>query len=160
MRAVLLSLLLVGCGMDSPEWDDNHGYGWTFDVQCESGIKLRYTPTLYPGGFAYEQLSNCHFYDTTLQRMSDCTGIPLPQRRPFIVVLRRDQMPLDQVSGETRGGYHYYSPSLILVDETATHLRHENLHFLKFQATGNGDPDHLDPQFAYPNGCVWTVPWI
>lgn len=46
MGRILLVLLLVGCGQQQDE--TNHGYGWGYDQQSASGLRVRYVGQMLP----------------------------------------------------------------------------------------------------------------
>ena len=133
MTCILLALL-TGCGNYQPDESlqsqDNHGYGWEFDVQGESGLKLRYSPWL-PGG----PLADVTRYERDFAFVESCTGISAPA--PFVII---GKIP----------GFFYEDPSLIVIDEYGLDTRaytHEIVHYLLKVSTGSPDPEHQSPFF-------------
>jgi len=141
ITAVLTILLLVGCGgsndESSPQADNNHGYGYEYDVAGATGLRLRYTPTLKAGDY-YADIA---FYESEFERVQDCTGISA--QAPFVIVVKPEQLP-------AHFGYYYSDPSLIVIHDIVALVafRHEAIHYLLDVSTGDLDPEHLSPLFS------------
>lgn len=137
MRLIFLLVFLAGCGSSGEENSNNHGYGFEFDLQGATGLKLRYTPVLQAGS----QFAGAEFYESEFQRVEDCTGIQAPA--PFVIV----------VGNLTTGGRYHSGPPLILLLD-ATWFGHEAIHYLLDHSTGNPDTNHNSPLF---NQCAPVI---
>ena len=137
MRAILLVVFLAGCGSSGEDSPDNHGYGFAYDAQGASGLKLRYTPVLQPG----DQYTDAAWYETEFENVKQCTGISAPPP-PFVIVLPEGAL-VNHI------GYHYSDPSLIVVTNfyVLVAFRHEAIHYL-LGYTGDSDPNHVSPLFT------------
>jgi len=140
--------MLTACG--EPIELANHGYGWHYNAMTSSGWKVRWDEVVTERSPAY--LSDVNFYETTWQRMRECTGMDGP---PAFIVVK----PLAYIRaryGPNIGGYYHNNPPLLVIDETAWVLRHEQGHHVQLHTTGNSDHDHHHPMFR-TDGCTFTV---
>lgn len=136
MRALFLLLVLAGCGSGGQDQPANHGYGFAYDVQGASGLKLRTSP-LAPNG-----LADPAFYEASFAKTEACSGLSAPP--PFIIISVLDNY----------NGLYYSNPSLIVInpnilvdtihDGTETH---EMIHYLLDVNTGDPDQNHASPLF-------------
>jgi len=148
MRVIALFtiLLLVGCGGADVNSDNNHGFGFEFDAQGESGMKLRSSPhNVQPTEF-----STVEYYEGQFTELLKCTGLDAPVP-PFVIldeVLDRELFGKDP-SGVTLAGWAFVDPPLIVLDFRYGYLfKHEALHYLLDYTTGNSDPNHSSPLFS------------
>lgn len=119
---ITLMLLLVSCG-GGDEGSNNHGYGFQYDVQGASGLKLRgeSDPSLYEKHFA---------------EVEACTG--LSATPPFVIVQKLESLDGQYLSG----------PSLVLIDPSIVLVdKHEFIHYLLDVNTGDLDPNHKSDFF-------------
>lgn len=117
MFALILYMILVGCGQDS---GNNHGYGWHFDEIGESGLRIRYSDSQ----LLADVLKNVSFFERNFQHVVSCTGITAPG--PLIVVV--DEL---YVNGTRYGGWVHFDTNLVLIEYTSMlRLNHEFVHYL------------------------------
>lgn len=141
MRILLLTflLLLSACGSVGDTSSANHGYGFEYDVQGTTGLKLRYTPTLT----AADPLSNPIFVENIYAQVQACTGMSAPP--PFVIMVAAGSLPNNWI-GETQ-----MDPSLVLIGSTTVEapsvMRHELIHHLLGATTGNLDAGHTNNFF-------------
>ena len=135
-RALLILLLLGGCGGggEGPAQDTNHGYGFQYDVQGVTGLKLRYSGA--PPNLAFMQ--DTTYYETAFSQVEACSGLQAPA--PFIILLKE----LDN------DGYYWSKPSLILLKTSPypSIIKHEMIHYLLDVNTGDLDPTHKSHLFT------------
>lgn len=125
-------LLLAGCGgSDYHPADDNHGYGYSYDAQGASGLRLRVEPGAGP-------TSTANDYEAIYAELQSCVGITAPQ--PFVIVVT--SRSLDPAAGLYKPG-----PPLILLTDVVF-FRHEAIHYLLDHSTDNPDRTHSSPLFA------------
>lgn len=130
MRRLLILLLLAGCG-GGP--DDNHGYGFAYDVQGASGLRLRFNPAE-----PVDQRTPVEIFENTYMEVQKCAGLTAPA--PMVIVVPEGTFGYS-------GGHYYSDPPLVVV--TALFMfKHEVIHYLLDHNTGNLDPDHLSPLFT------------
>jgi hypothetical protein len=141
LRIAPLLLVLAGCGGGGAD-DDNHGYGFEYDVQGVTGLRLRHSPAVTPGGTVAAVISEPTLYETAFAEVQACTGLSAPA--PFVILV-------NELGGNT--GFYLSNPSLILVDvryigpfDTRA-LKHEMVHYLLDHSTGHLDPNHDSPAF-------------
>lgn len=114
-------LFLAGCG--SEDGRDNHGYGWHYDVQGETGLRVRYQPGQpSPGLPDIEQIYTA---------VMSCTGIHATG--PLVIFI-----------GLLEGyrGFTYYDTGTIIISteintreyEMISILKHEFIHHLLHQS--------------------------
>ena len=128
VAGLIFVLSCVSCGSGGDGDSNNHGYGWEYDVQGASGLKVRY----HPGATQ----TTVHMLETAYNEVQQCTGLTAPP--PFVIFT--DSLP------DVRGLY-YWSPSLIAI-ETWFIFKHEAVHYLLDHNTGNPDPAHNSELFA------------
>ena len=131
MRTVALIVLLVlaGCGGSSDD-ANNHGYGYEIDVTSNSGLRLRYSPTLK----ADDPYADITFYEIVFARVQACTGISAPA--PFVIIVRNGDLGTDQAR-------YYSDPPLIVVSSPmSVTFAHECIHYLLDYSTGDPDSNH------------------
>ncbi len=137
----LLVLSLVGCGDAYDPAADNHGYGWAYDAEGETGLRLRWEPTVpaQPG-------IDLAWFETRYRETATCLGIDPPPVGPFVIVI-----PYPTVDGH--GGWYWADPPLVLVTDGGFNVgfaeaymdnaaRHEFVHYLL------GRTGHDHPGFA------------
>lgn len=136
LRSLLIALVIpiVGCGEQAI--DDNHGYGWQYDVLGESGLKLQYRPGVYVEALGYmERL------ETSFREVEQCTGFSASA--PFVVVMiARDLFP--------NIGLTYIDPPFLVTVETSLNaLQHEYVHYLLAQSgfPKDDNENHRSPLF-------------
>jgi hypothetical protein len=135
IKTLFLVLLLAGCGSggDNSLRVENHGYGFEFDAQGTTGLRLR------SSGSAFSDVT---YYEATFAEVKTCAGIEAPA--PFVI--------LTSLDGPT--GVYYSAPSLILLDmkhlstENSSLFKHEVVHYLLDHSTGDADPNHTSALFA------------
>ena len=143
MRALLVLVLLAGCGSGGEE-PDNHGYGFQYDVQGPTGLKLRYKDALDPNQDYKQMFSTTPYYETAFAGVEACTG--LQASAPFIVLAKPGTL---HTKGEEVDGFYYSNPSLIVADASyIAIIRHEMIHYLLDMATGNPDTEHRSHFFT------------
>lgn len=131
----LLILLLAGCGGGNETMqavdNNNHGYGFQFDVQGAAGLKLRGGPdaSVFENDFAATQ---------------QCAGLNAPD--PFVILIPKDTLGTDPATGLPYIGRYLNKPSLILLEPKGS-MQHESIHYLLDVNTGDLDPGHLSPLF-------------
>ena len=150
MRSTILlslALALAGCGGDLAE--DNHGYGWAYDLEGATGLRLRYSAALPPQDPSFVQQ-----YEEAFAIIQACAGMTAPP--PFIILVPLDSLPPQPDGTEVRGRY-YLNPSLLVVEGSGTGhtstVRHEAKHHVLFSATGDADPFHRHPLFDPLSPC-------
>jgi hypothetical protein len=135
-RAFLLGLLVAGCGGGEVQ-QDNHGYGSSgFDVQSAVGIKIRYEideQTVSNSGIGPA------FFDQAFEATVACTGITAAP--PPYVIVRSDKA--DSICGR-----YFGAPPLIVVAGHPLCFRHEVVHYLLEQSTGDPNSAHGSALFA------------
>jgi hypothetical protein len=141
--AAAILLALAGCGdvgdgSYSAAENDNHGYGWNFDVVGATGLRLRYTPVFAAG----DQVADPAFYEKGFAEVQRCTGLSAPA--PSVIIVARGTLEFDD--GHF-GGLYYNKPSLIALDESIVLYRHEMIHYLLDYVTGDLDPKHTSDIF-------------
>ena len=146
MKLLLLVLMLIACAGCGSGDDNNHGYGFEFDVQGASGLRLRYSGAVAPGGTVATMISDPVFYERIFAEVEACMAMTAPA--PFVIIVKH---------GELDGGvagHHFSDPQLIVVDVTyiltnrSSVLRHEIIHYLLDINTGDPDPNHSSAVFA------------
>lgn len=150
MRLLIVGVLAIAACGEPVEWQDNHGYGWRYNALTASGWRVRWDEVVTESSPAY--LTDLDFYETTWQRMRQCTGLDGP---PAMVILK----PLTFIQaryGVNVGGMYHHNPPLLVVEETAWALRHEQGHHLLLASTGDSDHAHHSPIFQ-TDGCTFTV---
>lgn len=124
LRAILLVLVLAGCGTDHDNFSrDNHGYGWEYAVQGQSGLRLRYEGPA----------QNIAVYELLFEDFKKCSGFDAPA--PFVIVL------------PGFNSRYYRNPSLIVIGYLV-HFRHELGHHALDHTFGNPDANHSNGIFA------------
>jgi len=134
---VALVLALAGCGV--PDDGNNHGYGYEYDVRGESGLRLRYSPTLQ----ASDPFSNVAYYERNFSEVEQCAHLSAPA--PFLIIVPRGTFGYQ--GGSAVVGKYYHHPSLIVIDESIIGYRHEVIHYLLDYATGDSDHNHTSQIF-------------
>lgn len=142
--------LLAACG--SNETADNHGYGWEFDEQAPSGLRVRYagvTPRI-----------EMSYIDALYAEVSQCTGVPA-HGNPLIVFVESDALVMN---GNYSAGVIFRDTGLILIDKKAaadywylfrSTARHELTHWLLNGVIGDEDHrNHTSVFFASCNPLV------
>lgn len=127
-KLIVVLIFLSGCGGNSEDPADNHGYGWEFDQIGPSGLKLRKTGAT-PRDAAY--------LEERVAIVLTCLGISAPPP-PFVIYL-----PSDGVEPQ---GRYYSGPPLIVLEEDV-YLEHEAVHYLLDITTGNADRNHESRAF-------------
>lgn len=129
-------LLLTACGSGG-EPVGNHGYGFEYNVQGEIGVKLRYAPTLS----ASDPMANPVFIENVYSQVLECSGVSAPA--PFVIIVQAGSLSRDTWAGE-----YFASPPLILLATTSPEVvRHEMIHHVLTESTGNTDPQHQSHLF-------------
>ena len=134
LRIVLMSFALAGCGV-SDESAHNHGYGFAFDVQGVTGLKVRYDPEELRQGFLQTPTD---VFEAQYFEVEECTGLTAPA--PFVIVVSEDAL------GD-RGGFYYSDPPLITIKGLFI-FKHEAIHYLMDYNTGDLDSNHSSPLWA------------
>lgn len=138
---LLITTLLAACGGGGERQNEppnNHGYGFHFDVQGASGLRLRYTPTLN----ASNAQASAAFYEDVFLNVMRCTGISV-EMPPFVIIV-----PVGSLDGVTkRSGLYFSNPPLIVV-ESAVAFEHEAIHYLREKLNGDPDGAHTSPMFG------------
>lgn len=136
MRYLFVILLLAGCGKAD---SNNHGYGYEYDVQGATGLKLR-SSALDPADPDFQALSTPPYYENAWSKTQECTA--LSATAPFVILVKVGAL------GSDKAGLYLPDPSLILLDVHAYGVRHEMVHYLLDVNTGDLDPDHKSHFFA------------
>lgn len=129
---MLIGLAVAACGGMSSEDANNHGFGWQFDVQGPTGLKVRYDPAELKQGFPQTPI---HIFENQYNGMQKCAGLYAPP--PFVIFVTEESLP-------NNGGWYYSSPPLITIKGLFV-FNHEVLHYLLDMNTGDLDPNHLSP---------------
>jgi hypothetical protein len=131
VRALLLLIVLSGCGGGSTDEPENHGYGWQFDAVSSGGLRLRKTNATEDDANEYERLSKWS---------ENCVGADAPP--PFVIVVPKGSL-LPSATGR-----YFSNPPLIVIDESvSTSYGHELVHYLLDQSTGDPDISHASALF-------------
>lgn len=131
--AVLSAFMAVtGCGGGSVDQDNNHGFGWQFDVQGSSGLRVRYDPEELRRGFLQTPI---HIFESQYNEVQKCAGFYAPP--PFVIFVSDESLP-------DYGGFYYSDPPLITIKGLFI-FKHEVIHYLLDYNTGNLDPSHASP---------------
>jgi len=135
--ALLTILLLVGCGGSVDESDNNHGYGYSYDFRGDSGLALRYSPSL----LAEKPFPWMTLLEKEYLNVQECVGISAPP--PMVIVVNDGDL-------KPYGGLYYPDPDLIVVEHSSLQLafKHEVVHYLLHYGTGNLDPAHNSELFV------------
>lgn len=118
-------LLLAGCGGSE---SDNHGYGFAFDVQGATGLKLRFNHSEPP-----DQRTPVWIFESRYMDVQKCTGLTAPP-----------PMVIDSANGDP--GIYYSDPPLIVVTKLYA-FNHEVIHYLLDYTTGDPDSNHKSMLF-------------
>ena len=127
MKRILLLCLLVGCG----EMDTNHGYGYSYDEQGATGLRVRYLDETSPRLAFVEQM-----YRETME----CTGVDAPG--PLVIYVPRGT--IKDADGMNVNGRTYLDTGTILIDNDSCIIadvckvlawqghvmKHEDVHWL------------------------------
>jgi len=143
IKIAMLLLCLAGCGGGAgDEGSNNHGYGFAYDVQGATGLKLRYTPILTSA----DPMSNPIFLENIFAQVETCTGMSAPA--PFVILVPPGSMGIDPDTGLTILGKTDRDPNLILIGDPDLSIpRHEYIHYLLIVNTGDGDGKHKSKFF-------------
>jgi hypothetical protein len=133
MRAIagLLALVLLGCANPAA---DNHGYGWHYDFETASGVRVRYDPGTLAGS------ATPSYFETAYRETAACLHVSPVPPGPLIVIVPPMALPLDH------GGQTFLDTGLILISDpwlqyelsllavpgrtVQSRLRHEIVHYL------------------------------
>ena len=135
-HAFLLGLFVAGCGGGDVE-PDNHGYGFSgFSVQSADGIQIRYE---IDQAIVSASGIGPAFFDQAFEATVACTGITASP--PPRVIVRSDK-------ADTLCGRYFSAPPLIVLAGHPLCFRHEVVHYLLEQSTGDPDSAHGSPLFT------------
>lgn len=144
---VLAVLLLTACGDDN-----NHGFGYHYDFETASEMRVRYEP----GTLEARSHRTPAELDRAYRETAECIGLPI-RRGGFLIIVKPEQLPAGV------GGWAFESGTLLidmndLILESMwlesghpwqSTLRHEFIHLLIMKF------DHKHPGFRY---CVTSYP--
>jgi hypothetical protein len=125
---------------------DDHGFGWQYDVQGATGLRLRYSPVFAPDS----PLADVTKYEQIFAEVKACTG--LTASAPLVIAVPFGSLGL-QPNGSRYAGKYFMQPALIVVSGFAGsdilfYYRHELVHHLLFESTGDPDERHTSPFFS------------
>lgn len=125
----LFVIFLAACGSGNDQPNDNHGYGFQFDVQSTTGMKLR-------------GAADIHVLDVAYEFVEGCTGLSAPP--PFVIIVA----PHSLDDGQWNGAY-WDDPPLVLLDPSEGDAsKHEFIHYLQDVVQHVQDTNHTSPLFA------------
>lgn len=128
MRVLFIVLFLAGCG-SGDEGNNNHGYGFQYDVQGAAGMKLRGGP-------------DAGFLENLYAETEACTGLSAPD--PFVIVVTPGS--LDAPEAPNTVGIYWNDPPLVLLDISQSNpAKHEFIHYLMDVVQHVQDPNHTGP---------------
>lgn len=155
MRLIGLGAMVaavVSCGGgDVDEAADNHGWGWHYDAQGETGIRLR---NAQPERYSMAQ------YESDWVQVQSCMGIAVDEAP---LVIQRQSLPLGDDFGPLDYGGTYLDTGLILhyaaegMDTMdSKHARHEFVHYIRMRQ-GAADAEHrTHDHWSYRNCADFT----
>lgn len=137
--ASLVVAALVGCGQPT----DNHGYGWHYDAEAPSGLRVRWNGPAWP---------SLAYIDELWHITSACVGAAAPG--PLVIFI--DDVPDQSLVDIT--GLTYLDTGTVLIQKrrdgaayaVATVLKHEFVHWLMHyngRLTAQQQLDHDAPEF-------------
>lgn len=149
--ALVLLPLLVGCGQPQEQADDNHGYGWRYDLTAADGTRLRNDPP----SRVLDQADMEDFIAKPYGEVEKC--VEILTGGPLVVMIPTG-------STEVRGITYLHSGTIVMHDDSAldgwftvplpdgtlgpySALRHEYVHYLLH---ASGFPDDLNAAHKSP----------
>ena len=134
---LLICLAVASCGGDGSSDDpNNHGFGWSFDVQGATGLKVRYDPEELKQGVPQTPV---HIFENQYNEVQKCAALYAPP--PFVIFVPDESLP-------DNAGFYYSDPPLITIKGLFI-FKHEVVHYLLDYNTGDLDPSHASPLWGH-----------
>lgn len=117
-----MAIALTACGASGDNGKPNHGYGWDFDAQAESDLRVRWNGTQWPSLAYIDEL-----YSIT----AACVGETAPA--PLVIFV--DEVPDGDSVIDVTGLAYLDTGTVVIQKHDSIHavtanLRHEFVHWL------------------------------